>query len=125
MVEKVQGKRPTLEQLLLKISDSTDIHVQEKTVWLKNKIRKEFADPQSTWIKGFLKCVTGQTVLPAQVIEIRGIDGNFCKAHTCFNFLDVPFGHNTPHIRDETLSNEERFIKNLELTMDQTRYDVN
>ncbi len=125
MIEIVLGKGPTLERILAKINNSADFRVQQKISWIKNKIASEIVKPDSTWVKRFLKCITGQPVIPAKEIVIRGISyGNFCRAHTCNNTLDVPFGLDTPHIRNETFSDEERFIANLELTMAHTSFEI-
>lgn len=109
---------PSVEQIFSKLVPAADnAELIQKVEWLKNKISHEFEIDDSSWIKRFLICVTGQPVIPAGHISIRGIDGFVCKAHTCTNVLDVPISLDTPHIVDASLSDQERFIRNLEITM--------
>ena len=111
MAKKIQGEIDV--KLIDKIiSTSQNPVVAQKIEWIKEKIHEELADPEKTWIKSFLKCVTGQSVIPTRNIEIRGSHDTLCRAHTCFCQLDLPQDHTSKEVffeRVELLMAEEEF----------------
>jgi hypothetical protein len=118
------------EQLLDKLVPSENDPLQALNVrigWIKDKIREEFGKPRSDWVKRFLKCITGQPVLPAGNIKILVAQGVLCKANTCFNSLEIPLSCNIPPRNEPSLpplSDKERFIENLEILMAQTDFEL-
>jgi hypothetical protein len=104
--------------------DGGNPYIEQKIVWLKEKITLERTNTDSDWIKRFLICVTGQPVLPAGKIHIRGLlDEYVCKTHTCVNILDLPISNLTPHIEGD-FTIKEKFIMNLEITMTGLSHDA-
>lgn len=108
--------------------------VVDRIDWIKAKIRHEFGQEGSDWVKRFLLAITGQAALPRGNIPIQPLIYNaeyhtqvpvMCKSHTCFNQLDIPVVREIPP-RDEPgkapLTDEQRFIANLEMLMAQTDY---
>lgn len=129
---EIQGiSRPTYDQIIEKISvetqrisDSERVQLEQKVRWIKDKIKQECDLPSSIWVKRFFKCVTGQRVLPTKKIIIVGVNDHVCRAHSCFNTLYVPFSNEAPHIEDPTLTDQQRFLANLEITMDTQLFDA-
>lgn len=77
----------------------------------------------SSWVQRFLKAITGQSVLPAGNIEIRPTQGVMCMTHTCSNELEVPLSRGIPP-QGRPLSDEKRFITNLERMMVETGFGM-
>jgi hypothetical protein len=117
------NETPTAEELISKLS-CDDEDISQQFIWIKEKIREESEKPDSTWIKRFLKSITGQSVLPAGSIIINATDQVMCRSHTCSNTLDIPISQAAHHIVDEALSPKERFLANLEILLNEDGFHI-
>lgn len=103
--------------------------VEEKVGYLKAYIL-DARQSTEEWLERFLFCVTGsRSLLDDIVIRIESHGGETCQARTCFYTLVVPNHHRTmyrledgelerhPELDPSRISNYERFIRNLEITM--------
>jgi len=109
-------------------SPSVNSVVRQKTEILKDAILNPGATTEK-WIEDFLYCVTGWRVLvPGDVIRIDGHGGVFCVARTCFKILEIPNHFDTPPFDEpgtsNPLTNEQRFMRNLEITMAEKTFSL-
>jgi hypothetical protein len=120
----LQGEKINVERLLACFENrSQSPVVAQEITYIQNKIREEASIPDSTWIERFIYCVSGSRAMsPNFKIIVNGSSDEAVRVHTCFNTIDLPITHTASHIDDPSLSDEARFIRNLEITMSQTNY---
>ena len=111
------------------VCDDPSSVVQEKAAWIKEFIMDTATDPMKDqkWVEDLLQTITGQRAVTGQTqIKIERSGDAFCHAHTCFKSIDVPEDYNDAGspATGPVLSNKQKFLNNLLLTMSQTEFDT-
>ncbi|MBF8263256.1 MAG: hypothetical protein HW387_921 [Parachlamydiales bacterium] len=117
--EKIQGQAFSREAIAQQITyEGHSEVVRQKVTWLKAHITSP--DTPQKWVENFLFAITGQRSLtPKTKIKVKDSSDNMCKAHTCFQQLEVPTTHTNIGSRDVAqCPDQQKFLKNLQILMD-------
>ncbi|MBF8263253.1 MAG: Uncharacterized protein HW387_918 [Parachlamydiales bacterium] len=117
--EKIQGQAFSREAIAQRIAYNGHSEVvRQKVTWLKAHITSP--DTPQEWVERFLFAITSQhSLTPETQIKILDSSDNACKAHTCFQQLEVPTTHTDIGTIDVAqCPDQQKFLNNLQLLLD-------